>query len=122
MILCPFSVGLLLIFSICTGKIYITLNRDPATFLTNNQFYDPNVLGAFCEKLDPHLAFVAYKVTTIAPFCVVSLINCPRFPQHAQGACDDALVRVTQENGLFKDLARYLVERQDLDLWRRVLR
>lgn len=23
------------------GKIYITLNRDPVTFLKNNQFYDP---------------------------------------------------------------------------------
>lgn len=56
----------------------------------------------FCEKLDPHLAFVAYK--------------------HARGECDDALIRVTQENGLFKDLARYLVEKQDLELWRRVLR
>jgi clathrin heavy chain len=29
---------------------------------------------------------------------------------------------VTQENGLFKDLARYLVERQDLALWTRVLK
>lgn len=84
------------------GKIYITLNKDPLQFLENNQYYDHAVLGAFCEKLDPHLAFVAYK--------------------HADGACDDALVRVTQENGLFKDLARYLVERQDIDLWTRVLR
>ena len=84
------------------GKIYITLNRDPLQFLQNNQFYDPRVIGAFCEKLDPHLAFVAYK--------------------HARGECDDELIRVTQENGLFKDLARYLVEKQDLDLWRRVLR
>lgn len=84
------------------GKIYITLNRDPLQFLQNNQFYDPAVIGAFCEKLDPHLAFVAYK--------------------HARGECDDALIRVTQENGLFKDLARYLVERQDMELWRRVLR
>jgi clathrin heavy chain len=84
------------------GKIYITLNRDPLQFLQNNQFYDPHVIGAFCEKLDPHLAFVAYK--------------------HARGECDDALIKVTQENGLFKDLARYLVERQDLELWRRVLR
>jgi clathrin heavy chain len=84
------------------GKIYITLNRDPLQFLQNNQFYDPRVLGSFCEKLDPHLAFVAYK--------------------HARGDCDDDLVRVTTENGLFKDLARYLVERQDLELWKRVLR
>lgn len=84
------------------GKIYITMNRDPVQFLQNNQFYDPKVLGLFCEKLDPHLAFVAYK--------------------HARGECDDALIRVTQENGLFKDLARYLVERQDIELWTRVLR
>ncbi|CAN0459810.1 unnamed protein product [Hapterophycus canaliculatus] len=25
------------------GKIYVTLNKDPVTFLTNNQFYDPKV-------------------------------------------------------------------------------
>ena len=84
------------------GKIYITLNRDPLQFLANNQFYDAAIIGLFCEKLDPHLAFVAYK--------------------HARGTCDDALIRVTQENGLFKDLARYLVERQDMDLWTRVLK
>lgn len=84
------------------GKIYITLNREPLQFLQNNQFYDPKVIGGFCEKLDPHLAFVAYK--------------------HARGECDDELVKVTQENGLFKDLARYLVEKQDMDLWQRVLR
>ena len=84
------------------GKIYISLNKDPLQFLTNNQYYDHAVLGAYCEKLDPHLAFVAYK--------------------HANGACDDALVRVTQEHGLFKDLARYLVQKQDIDLWVRVLK
>jgi Region in Clathrin and VPS len=43
------------------GKIYITLNREPLQFLQNNQFYEPAVIGAFCEKLDPHLAFEAYK-------------------------------------------------------------
>ena len=84
------------------GKIYISLNRDPLQFLSNNQFYDPRVIGLYCEKLDPHLAFVAYK--------------------HGRGECDDELVRVTQENGLFKDLARYLVEKQDMDLWCRVLK
>jgi hypothetical protein len=56
------------------GKIYITLNREPLQFLSNNQFYEPTVIGAFCEKLDPHLAFVAYK--------------------HARGTCDDALIKV----------------------------
>lgn len=84
------------------GKILITLNRDPLSFLNNNQFYQPAVLGAFCEKLDPHLAFVAYKA--------------------ARGECDEALIKVTMDNGLYKDLARYLVERQDLALWERVLK
>jgi clathrin heavy chain len=84
------------------GKIYITLNRDPLQFLQNNQFYDPKVIGAFCERLDPHLAFEAYK--------------------HAHGECDTELIKVTQDNGLFKDLARYLVERQSMELWTRVLK
>ena len=84
------------------GKIIITLNREPLNFLNNNQYYNPAVIGAFCEKLDPHLAFVAYKT--------------------ARGECDDALIAVTMDNGLYKDLARYLVERQDLELWERVLK
>ena len=83
------------------GKIYVTLNRDPVSFLTNDQFYDPAVLGKYCEKLDPSLAFLAYK--------------------RAGGACDEDLIRVTNENGLFKDQARYLVEKQDLELWATVL-
>jgi clathrin heavy chain len=84
------------------GKIYVTLNRDPVSFLTNDQFYDPAVLGKYCEKLDPSLAFLAYK--------------------RAGGACDEDLIRVTNENGLFKDQARYLVEKQDLELWAIVLK
>ncbi len=84
------------------GKIYVTLNRDPMQFLDGNQFYEPKVLGAFCEKHHPHLAFAAYK--------------------RSKGECDDELIAVSQENGLFKDLARYLVERQDLELWKRVLK
>jgi len=83
------------------GKIYVTLNRDPISFLNNNQFYDPKVLGKFCEKLDPSLAFAAYK--------------------RGAGECDDDLITVCQENGLFKDLARYLVEKQDLETWATVL-
>ncbi|OQS04982.1 clathrin heavy chain [Thraustotheca clavata] len=83
------------------GKIYVTLNRDPQQFLMNNPYYEPAVVGKFCEKLDPALAFLAY--------------------QRAGGACDDDLIRVTTENSLFKDLARYLVHRQDLDLWGKVL-
>ena len=83
------------------GKIYVTLNRDPVSFLTNDQWYDPAVLGKYCEKLDPSLAFIAYK--------------------RAGGACDQDLIRVTTAHGLFKDQARYLVEKQDLELWATVL-
>jgi clathrin heavy chain len=85
------------------GKIYISLNRDPLTFLSSNQFYDPLEIGKYCEKHDPHLAFVAYKGSK-------------------DFSCDKEIVRVCQDNGLFKDLARYLVERQDLDLWGSVLK
>ncbi|KAK8792774.1 hypothetical protein WA158_004938 [Blastocystis sp. Blastoise] len=83
------------------GKIYITINKEPQEFLLKDQFYEPAVLGKFCEKLDPYLAYLAYR--------------------RANGGCDDDLIRVTNENGLFKDQARYLVERQDEALWTKVL-
>jgi len=83
------------------GKIYITLNRDPKSFLLNNMFYDPKVLGPYCESLDPQLAFIAYK--------------------KGAGECDDQLIQVCHSHGLYRDLAKYLVERQDLELWAKVL-
>jgi len=83
------------------GKIYIQLNKDPKAFLTNNMFYEPKVLGPFCESLDPSLAFVAYK--------------------KGAGECDDELIKISFTHGLYRDLARYLVERQDLELWAKVL-
>ena len=58
------------------------------------------MLGKYCEKLDPSMAFLAYK--------------------RAGGACDEELLRVTSENGLFKNQARYLVEKQDMNLWAKV--
>ncbi|EED90126.1 clathrin heavy chain [Thalassiosira pseudonana CCMP1335] len=79
------------------GKIYIQMNKDPKAFLTNNMFYEPKVLGPFCESLDPSLAFVAYK--------------------KGAGECDDELIKISFTHGLYRDLARYLVERQDLELW-----
>lgn len=83
------------------GKIYITLNRDPKSFLLNNMFYDPKVLGSYCEALDPQLAFIAYK--------------------KGAGECDEQLIKVCHDHGLYRDLAKYLVERQDLELWAKVL-
>merc|ERR1719203_2694492 len=83
------------------GKIYITLNKEPRQFLTNNMFYDPKVLGPYCEALDPSLAFIAYK--------------------KGAGSCDEELIKISLTHGLFRDLAKYLVERQDLELWAKVL-
>jgi clathrin heavy chain len=83
------------------GKIYITLNKDPKSYLLNNMFYDPKVLGPYCESLDPQLAFIAYK--------------------KGAGECDDQLITISHAHGLYRDLARYLVERQDMELWGKVL-
>jgi len=83
------------------AKIYVDTNNNAAQFLLNNKYYDSVVVGAFCESRDPHLALVAYK--------------------RASGNCDDRLIDVCNKNGFFKDLAKYLVERQDLHLWAKVL-
>merc|ERR1719217_65505 len=80
-------------------KIYIDMNNRPEEYLTTNIYYDSKVVGEYCEKRDPLLSFLAYK----------------------RGMCDDELVDVTNRHGLFKQQARYLVERQDLDLWAKVL-
>merc|ERR1719353_153446 len=80
-------------------KIYIDMNNRPEEYLTTNIYYDSKAVGAYCEKRDPHLAFIAYK----------------------RGLCDDERVDVTNRHGLFKQQARYLVERQDLDQWAIVL-
>ena len=81
------------------GMIYIDSNQNPERFLTENQFYEPAVVGKYCEKRDPHLAFVCYK----------------------KGGNDQDLIRVCHENSLFKDEARYLVARRDEELWMQVL-
>ncbi|KYQ93795.1 clathrin heavy chain [Tieghemostelium lacteum] len=81
------------------AKVYIDSNKNPEAFLLHNQFYDSKVVGKYCEKRDPHLSFVAYK----------------------RGLCDYELIEVTNKNTLFKNQARYLVERQDPDLWAYVL-
>jgi len=83
------------------GKIYVDTNNNPQQFLVTNKFYDSLEVGQFCESRDPHLAFIAYK--------------------RAWGTCDDQLIAVSNKNGFFKDQARYLVERQDPELWEKVL-
>ncbi|CEF64357.1 Clathrin heavy chain [Strongyloides ratti] len=81
------------------AKIYIDSNNNPDRFLKENPYYDSKVVGKYCEKRDPHYAFVAYE----------------------RGKCDEELIAVCNENSLFKNLARYLVRRRDMDLWATVL-
>jgi clathrin heavy chain len=80
-------------------KVYVDMNNKPEHHLAENMYYDSAVVGEYCEKRDPHLAFTVYK----------------------RGNCDDQLIELSNKNGLFKQLARYLVERQDLAVWEKVL-
>ncbi len=64
------------------AKIYIdsSNNMNTERFLKENKFYDSRVVGKYCEKRDPQLAFVVYE----------------------RGVCDQDIVRVCNENSLFK--------------------
>ncbi|KAJ3319704.1 hypothetical protein HDV06_006120 [Boothiomyces sp. JEL0866] len=81
------------------GKIYIDTNNNAEQFLRENQFYNSLVVGKHCEKKDPYLAFIAYM----------------------RGQCDLELIKITNENAMFKQQARYLVQRRDPNLWAMVL-
>jgi tetratricopeptide (TPR) repeat protein len=81
------------------GKILIDANNNPEHFLTANPYYDSAVVGRFAERRDPGLACVAYK----------------------RGQCDDELVACTNKHAMFKLQARYVVDKQDLGLWAKVL-
>ncbi|XP_018584251.2 clathrin heavy chain 1 isoform X2 [Scleropages formosus] len=81
------------------AKIYIDSNNNPKRFLKENPFYNSAVVGKYCEKRDPHLACVAYE----------------------RGQCDLELIKVCNENSLFKSEARYLVRRKDPEVWANVL-
>lgn len=83
------------------AKIKIDTNQNPQHFLLTNQFYDPRVVGEFCEDRDPHLAVLAYKRTP--------------------GTCDQELLDCTNRNSLYRIQAQYLVTRQSKDLWMKVL-
>jgi clathrin heavy chain len=81
------------------AKIYIDANRGAEEFLLQNRLYDPLLVGKYCEKRNPHLALIAYE----------------------RGQCDKELIGLTNENGMFKQQARYLLGRKDPALWSFVL-
>ena len=81
------------------AKIYIDSNNNPEKFLKENDMYDPLVVGKYCEKRDPNLAYIAYR----------------------KGQNDLELINITNENGMYKAQARYLLERADPEIWGFVL-
>ncbi|SCU97855.1 LAMI_0F11782g1_1 [Lachancea mirantina] len=81
------------------AKIYIDSNNSPEKFLKENNQYDTLDVGRYCEKRDPYLAYIAYE----------------------KGLNDDDLIRITNENSMYKYQARYLLSRSDLELWNKVL-
>lgn len=81
------------------AKIYIDSNNSPETFLKENDHYDTLEVGRYCEKRDPYLAYIAYD----------------------KGSNDDDLIRITNDNSMYKYQARYLLKRSDPELWDKVL-
>eukprot|EP00300_Choanocystis_sp_HF-7_P043132 c9748_g1_i1.p1 GENE.c9748_g1_i1~~c9748_g1_i1.p1 ORF type:complete len:1691 (-),score=465.27 c9748_g1_i1:35-4882(-) len=77
------------------AKILIETSNNPEKFLAENNYYDPRVIGKYCEKREPQLAVLAYT----------------------KGGCDEELIAVTNANGLYKEQARFLVGRKDAALW-----
>lgn len=81
------------------AKIYIDSNNNPEKFLKENDQYDSLVVGKYCEKRDPNLAFIAYQ----------------------KGQNDLELINITNENAMYRPQARYLLERADPEIWSYVL-
>ncbi|CCE62974.1 hypothetical protein TPHA_0D03380 [Tetrapisispora phaffii CBS 4417] len=81
------------------AKIYIDSNNGPEKFLKENDQYDTLDVGRYCEKRDPFLAYIAYD----------------------KGNNDQDLIRITNDNSMYKYQARYLLKRSDSELWNSVL-
>lgn len=81
------------------AKIYIDSNNNPEKFLKESDQYDTIEVGKYCEKRDPYLAYIAYE----------------------KGGNDDELIRITNENSMYKYQARYLLKRSDSGLWNKAL-
>lgn len=81
------------------AKIYIDSNNSPEKFLKENDQYDTLDVGRYCEKRDPYLAYIAYE----------------------KGQNDTDLIRITNDNSMYKYQARYLLARSDPSLWNIVL-
>ena len=75
------------------------IKNNPEAFLKQNDQYDTLIVGDYCKKRDPNLAFIAYS----------------------KGHNDLELISITNDNSMFKPQARYILERGDEELWAFVL-
>ncbi|ESS68039.1 clathrin heavy chain [Trypanosoma cruzi Dm28c] len=82
------------------GKLYVDTDQQPDKFLLENAYYEPLVLGKYCENRDPNLSYIAYR----------------------KGHLSEELVELTTKNGMWKQLARYLVQEKNLQLWASTLK
>lgn len=81
------------------AMVYVDSNISPDRFLKENNYYDCEIVGKFCEKFNPNLAFIAYE----------------------KGECNEKIISLCVENKLMRNLGRYLVTSMNNELWTKVL-
>ncbi|CBH15651.1 clathrin heavy chain, putative [Trypanosoma brucei gambiense DAL972] len=81
------------------AKLLVISGNLPEKFIEENDYYDPVVMGKYCEDRDPNLSYLVYRKAKMST----------------------ELVEITSKNGMWKQLARYLVKQQDPALWASVL-
>jgi len=97
--------SLLLLLLSLVSYLLLSASRSPYSpcfqlpHVVFSQYYEPLVIGKYCEKRDPYLAAIAYE----------------------KGSCDYELIDLTNANSMFKQQSRYLVKRRDFELWGHVL-
>ena len=81
------------------AKITIDSNNNPEVFLRTNNLFDPLIVGNYCANRNPYLALIAYE----------------------KGNCDEQFMKLTNDNSMFKQQARYLTKRRNPEIWKTAL-
>ena len=82
-------------------KLAIDFGNQPEKLLRENRYYDVKEIGEFALSRDARLAIIAYQRD---------------FGQH-----DDEIIKITNSNALYRLQAVYLVQRQNIQLWKKAL-
>jgi clathrin heavy chain len=77
------------------AKIYIQQKINAEVYLKENKYYISRVIGNFCEKTYPNLAFIAYSRSQV----------------------DDDIIRICYNNNMIKELVDYLIRRDKFNIW-----